>query len=33
VFVDHERVTIDAPLQMGSVVHVIPAVAGGEAVA
>jgi molybdopterin converting factor small subunit len=29
VFVDHERVTIDAPLGPASVVHVIPAVAGG----
>jgi hypothetical protein len=29
VFVDHERATIDAPLRPSSVVHVIPAVAGG----
>jgi molybdopterin converting factor small subunit len=29
VFVDGERATLDTPLTAGSVVHVIPAVAGG----
>jgi molybdopterin converting factor small subunit len=29
VFVDGERATLDTPLADGSVVHVIPAVAGG----